>query len=261
MRLTIFGLGEAGGRYATDLAAAGHTVRGFDPGVASAPPGVLLATELEVALSDPELILVLTPSSLSATLVSQSLPHLTHPVVWADFTSGSPQLMAEIGARFVGTSALFADVAVLGPVPLKGAQTDLLTSGPGATVVKTVFEKLGAFVELLETGPGDATARKLLRSVFMKSIATVVIEALDAGRASGCESWVRGQIEAQLTNGDVMVDRFVVGSRLHAKRRAHEMKDAVAYLDTLGVARDMSAASWATLTRLDFANETALTEA
>ena len=40
MRVAVLGLGEAGGRFATDLVAAGVQVAAFDPGPVPSPEGV-----------------------------------------------------------------------------------------------------------------------------------------------------------------------------------------------------------------------------
>jgi hypothetical protein len=41
--------------------------------------------------------------------------------------------------------------------------------------------------------PGDAAARKLLRSVVMKGLGTAVVESLAAAEAAGCAEWLRGE--------------------------------------------------------------------
>jgi 3-hydroxyisobutyrate dehydrogenase len=250
MKITVLGLGEAGGRYAVDLAAAGHSVTGYDPGASSAPAGVRLSRELSDAVSSAELVIVLTPASLSVRLAEDGRAFLQQSSVWADFTSAGPDEMAEAASLFPGHGAEFADVAILGPVPAKGALTDLIVSGRGADAVRSVFTKVGASVEMLDSPAGDATARKLLRSVIMKSLAAVACEAIAAGNAAGCEDWVRNQLDDQLANDGAMVERFITGARQHAERRAHEMRSTVEYLEALGVPTEMSAAAEQSLLRM-----------
>lgn len=250
MKLAVLGLGEAGGRYAADLAAAGHDVIAFDPGPVGTPPGVTRGASAADTVRGIDLAVVLTPASLSVRLASECLPVLEDQAVWADFTSASPQVMAEIGRLAESLGKQFADVAVLGPVPLQGAGTDLIVSGPGADVVMRLFRGVGASIELLDAPPGDATARKLLRSIVMKGIAVITVEAVTAARAAGCDEWMRDQLRMQIAGGDVMIDRFLTGTVQHAERRAHEMEAVVGYLTELGVDREMSAASAQALTRI-----------
>ena len=47
---------------------------------------------------------------------------------------------------------------------------------------------LGADIEVLDGPAGLAAAKKLLRSVFYKSMAAAVVEALEAARAAGTSS-------------------------------------------------------------------------
>jgi 3-hydroxyisobutyrate dehydrogenase-like beta-hydroxyacid dehydrogenase len=250
MKLAVFGLGEAGGRYAADLAAAGHEVVGFDPGPVGTPAGVARAASAIDTVGAVELVVVLTPASLSVRLASECLSALGDNAVWADFTSASPRVMAEIGQLAASVGKLFADVAVLGPVPLSGAGTDLIVSGTGAGVVARLFGGIGASVEVLDSPAGDATSRKLLRSIVMKGMAAITVEAVNAARAAGCEAWMREQLRSQIAGGDVMIDRFLSGTLKHAGRRAHEMEAVVGYLTELGVSFEMSGASAQALTRI-----------
>jgi 3-hydroxyisobutyrate dehydrogenase-like beta-hydroxyacid dehydrogenase len=103
-------------------------------------------------------------------------------------------------------------------------------------------------------------AHKLLRSVLMKGLASVVVEAVTAGRAAGLEQWIRSQIAGQLAgDGQAVIDRFVSGTTKHALRRSKEMQDTASYLSDLGVPAEMTTASAAALARM--ARETAPTPA
>lgn len=261
MNITVLGLGEAGGRYAHDLATAGHRVVGFDPGTIATPEGVTRAADLDEAVTTAELVVVLTPAALSRKLAESSLDRIGTATVWADFTSAAPSVMREIDDLLTQHRRVFADVAVLGSVPLTGARTELSASGSGAPRVAEVFGALGAQVEVLEAPGGDATARKLLRSVVMKGFATIVCEAVEAARAAGSEDWIRAQLRNQLAGGDVIVERFLNGTRQHAERRSHEMRATVEYLADLGVPREMSEASARALERIAMENHAELEQA
>jgi 3-hydroxyisobutyrate dehydrogenase-like beta-hydroxyacid dehydrogenase len=91
-------------------------------------------------------------------------------------------------------------------------------------------------VEVLGDQPGQAAARKLLRSVFMKGLAAASIESLRAARQAGCEPWMRDEIAATLARADEqLLDRLLDGSARHAARRVGEMRDARELLAELGV--------------------------
>jgi hypothetical protein len=81
----------------------------------------------------------------------------------------------------------------------------------------------------------------VVRSVFYKGMAAAVVESLRAGRAAGCESWLRENIAEHL--GAAMVDRLEQGSITHAVRRADEMAAACELLGELGIPARIAAAS------------------
>lgn len=255
---TVIGLGEAGAIYATALVAAGHDVTGFDPVAPTTPAGVTRAATAAEACAGAEVVLVMTGAAAARAVAQECLPVLPEGSCYADFTSSSPQVMRELGQ--LPSKALFADVAILGPVPTQGAKTPLMVSGPGARAVADLLSPVGAEVEIADGGPGAAMAHKLLRSVLMKGLASVVVEAVTAGRAAGLEDWIRGQIARQLAgDGQAVIDRFLVGTAKHAQRRSKEMEDTAIYLTSdLGVPAEMTTASAAALTRIAAAPAEAL---
>src|SRR4051812_15711532 len=217
---TVIGLGEAGAIYATALVQAGHTVTGYDPVAPATPAGVRRAASAAEACRGADVVLVLTGAGAARPVAEECLPAMDEGSCYADLTSSSPGSMAELGR--LPSRALFADVAILGPVPLHGARTPLMASGPGAPALAELLTTVGAPVEVVDGEPGAAMAHKLLRSVLMKGLASVVVEAVTAGRAAGLEDWIRGQIAAQLAgDGQAVVDRLLTGTAKHAARRSH----------------------------------------
>ncbi|MFJ4172135.1 DUF1932 domain-containing protein [Paenarthrobacter sp. NPDC089714] len=247
---TVIGLGEAGATYAAALVAAGHHVKGFDPVAPSTPAGVVRASTAAEACAGADIVLVLTGAAAAPFVAEECLPVLAEGSCYADFTSSAPQVMQELGR--IPSGALFADVAILGPVPTEGARTPLMVSGPGSAAVAALLAPLGADVEIADGEPGAAMAHKLLRSVLMKGLASVVVEAVTAGRAAGLEEWIRGQIARQLAgDGQAVIDRFLVGTAKHAQRRSKEMQDTAGYLaDDLKVPAEMTTAAAAALVRM-----------
>ncbi|WP_115788294.1 NAD(P)-dependent oxidoreductase [Arthrobacter silvisoli] len=247
---TVIGLGEAGATYAAALVAAGHRVTGFDPVAPTTPAGVTRAATAAEACKGADIVLVLTGAAAARSVARECLPVLAAGSCYADFTSSSPHVMQELGQ--LPAEALFADVAILGPVPTQGAKTPLMTSGPGAQAVAELLTPLGAAVEIADGEPGAAMAHKLLRSVLMKGLASVVVEAVNAGRAAGLEEWIREQIARQLAgDGQAVIDRFLTGTAKHAHRRSKEMQDTADYLSAdLQVPAEMTFASATALARM-----------
>lgn len=256
MHCAIIGLGEAGSRYATALVRAGHTVIAFDPRDVPAPTGVSLAKSESEAVSNADLVLVLTSAAVARKIAQTCAPHVKPGAIYADMTSSAPSEMESIAKDVEQTGARFADVAILGPVTVAGAATPLLISGSGAAGSAEVFRGLSANVDTLDAPAGAAMSHKLLRSVFMKGLASLIVEAVSAGAAADATDWIRNEIANQLAgDGQAVIDRFLTGTRIHAERRGFEMESAHDYLSSMGVPAEMTSGTIASLKRL--AQETA----
>lgn len=248
--IAILGLGEAGRRYARGLARAGAVVRGFDPHHRADVPGLTQHDDVSDAVGDADAVLSLVHGSIAGEVAAGAIASLRRGAVYADLNAAAPAAKAAIAAQARERGIRMADVAVLAPVPRAGHATPLLASGDGAEALAELLRPFGVPIEVLEGEAGEAARRKLLRSVFMKGLAAVVIETLDAAAAAGAEGWMRAQIAAELgPDGDAMVDRLVAGTYQHAARRAHEMRDALAELESQGVPADMTRAALARLER------------
>jgi 3-hydroxyisobutyrate dehydrogenase-like beta-hydroxyacid dehydrogenase len=242
--VAVLGLGEAGARYAADLLTAGVAVVGYDPVARPELDGLRLAASPAEAVAGAAVVLSLNAARVAEQVAGEAAAGLAAGSVYADLNTGAPGSKRRAAAVVAGSGALFADVAVLAPVPRRGLRTPLLLAGPGRGALAAFLEPLGVPVEDAGAEPGAAAARKLLRSVFMKGLAAVVLESLDAAAAAGQEPWLREQIAGELSAADAaLVDRLVDGTHQHAGRRLDEMRAAAAYLDELGVAGPVTGAT------------------
>jgi 3-hydroxyisobutyrate dehydrogenase-like beta-hydroxyacid dehydrogenase len=250
MSVAVLGLGEAGAVIASDLARAGARVRGFDP-ACQPPDGVEPAPDARAAAEGADVVLSVTSSPVALEIAETVAPALGEGRLFADLNTAAPALKRELAAVIEATGAGFADVALLRGVPDWGIGTPSLVSGSGAERFAATFRPLGMPVTVVGSSAGEAAARKLARSVFMKGLAAAVGEALAAGERLGCEDWLRPDMEATLSGADErLLRRLVEGSRTHAARRVEEMAAAVAMLEELGVEPRVAAASEAWLRSL-----------
>lgn len=232
MRATVLGLGEAGTLYSAGLVAQGWTVTGYDPADNATPTGVDRAATTQDAVRGADAVLSLVGGKAAAAAAASVAPFLADGAVFADLNAGDPAVKRKI-AGAVGAHR-FADVSVVGSVPAHGAATSVVISGAGSAQAARVFAELGAPVEDIGGAPGDASARKLLRSTFMKGLGALIVESNAAGRAAGAETWVRTQIANELSGGEDALDRLHDGTVKHAARRATETAAAADLLDSLG---------------------------
>ena len=241
MRVAVLGLGEAGSLYATGLVDLGWTVTGFDPADTADPDGVVRAETAAGAVEGAEVVLSLVGGRHALAVAESVAASLAADVVYVDMNTADAATKAAI-ATTVGTHR-FADVSVIGSVPALRSAAGVVISGEAADAAEKLFISLGAKTENIAGAPGDASARKLLRSVFMKGLGALIVEATEAGRAAGAEAWVRAQIAAELSEGDVALDRLLLGTLKHGARRGVEADSAADLVATLGVRPVMARAA------------------
>ena len=232
----MFGLGEAGSRFAADLAAEGVAVRGYDPAGVVTPSGVERAATAGAAVLGADLVLALTAAADAPGALRQAIDHIPATAVYADAATGGATLKQELARVAAERGLAFADVALMSVVPGNGLRTPALVSGPGAVRYVELLAPFGIDLEAIGPEPGAAATRKLLRSVFMKGLAAIVIEAMHAAEQAGQQDWLWGNIVDEVTSaGAPLLSRLVRGTGPHARRRLHEMEASTALLEELGV--------------------------
>lgn len=246
----LIGLGEAGSAIAADLVAAGAAVRGWDP-VAAVPEGVEPASDAVDAAAGTDVLMSANSAPAALDAARSVAPALSEGQVFADLNTAAPALKRELAEVISGTGALFADVALIGPVAGNGLSTRALVSGDGAERFGATMGPLGMPVTVVGTEPGAAAARKLARSVFAKGLAAAIGESLAAAEQLGFEDWLYADLERTLEDADgALLQRLIDGSRLHAARRVDEMEAAVGMLEEVGVEPRIASASEAWLRSL-----------
>jgi 3-hydroxyisobutyrate dehydrogenase-like beta-hydroxyacid dehydrogenase len=249
--IAVLGLGEAGSLLARDLVRGGYDVRGWDPDLHGDLSEIPIASSFADAVRGADVVLSVNWAIVALDVARDALDLLHGGMVYADLNTAGPALKLQLAETVAPSGAAFVDVAMMSPVPGLGIRVPMFLAGDGAEALASMLRPLGTPLEIVGARPGEAAARKLTRSVFFKGMSAAVCEALDAARAAGVEDWLRGDIARTLASADAStVDRIVEGTHKHAKRRAHEMRDAAALLDELGVPNPVTHASVASLERI-----------
>jgi 3-hydroxyisobutyrate dehydrogenase-like beta-hydroxyacid dehydrogenase len=220
--VTIFGLGEAGSLFAADLAGLGIHVHAYDPAEVETPADIERHDKSGSAVAGAEVVLALTGGADAQTALTQAIDEIPKSALYADLSTNSAATKKLLAETAKSRQLEFVDIALMTTVPGHGLKTPALAAGEGASRYVDLFGSLGVPVEQVGDEPGDAAQRKLLRSVMVKGLAAVAIEAMRAGEKAGCGDWL-------------WVARLVRGTERHAERRLHEMEACAAMLEELGV--------------------------
>lgn len=236
MRITIFGLGEAGSLIASDLATQEMDVQAFDPADVPTPDRVTRCSDPAEAVDGATIVMSVTAAADSRDAMDQAWDSIGSPTIYADLSTAAPRVKLELADVASEKGVAFADVALMAPVPGRGLSTPALAAGTGAKDLSDLLNHHGARIEVIGDVAGEASARKLTRSVVTKGLAALIIEAIEAGEARGEGDWARAHIVELVTALDAeMVERLISGTIEHGSRRLEEMQTAADFLDGLGV--------------------------
>jgi 3-hydroxyisobutyrate dehydrogenase-like beta-hydroxyacid dehydrogenase len=234
MRVAVLGLGEAGAMYARAAVDSACAVTGFDP-IVHGLAEVDHVDSIESAVSDAELVLSLVGGEASRGAGTQALAAMRAGALFADMNTVAPQTKSTLATIAASRGVLFADVAIMAPVPRAGARTPLLVAGAGADRFAAIFPVSTAPIESVGPVAGAAAELKLLRSVFMKGLAALVFESVEAAEKIDSRDWMLSEIANELgESGQQLVERLIDGTTKHAVRREHEMTDAERHLAQVG---------------------------
>lgn len=132
----------------------------------------------------------------------------------------------------------------MGTVPGNGVATPTLASGPGAERYAEAINELGGDVEVIGPDPGEAAARKLLRSIITKGLTSLMIESLEAAERRGTADWLWPYLVDELSSiEEPFLRRLLDGTPRHIDRRIIEMESAETFLTSLDVEPIMTSAT------------------
>jgi 3-hydroxyisobutyrate dehydrogenase-like beta-hydroxyacid dehydrogenase len=251
VQIVMFGLGEAGSLFAADLVAAGVDVHGYDPAPVATPAGVTRHGDPSSAVAGADVVLALTPQADALTAITQAIDTIPSGALYADLSTSAATVKRSLAEVAASRGLAFADVALLSLVPGNGMRALALASGTGADRYVATMAPLGVPVTAIGDVAGDAATRKLLRSVMMKGLAALVVEAMRAADAAGLSEWLWGNLVDEITSADeALLARLVRGTGTHSLRRLHEMEACEAQLLSLGIDPVMTRSTVESLRRI-----------
>ena len=241
MRVAVLGLGEAGSIYAADLSARGAVVIGTDLRASAVVDGVGFAADIPHTVRGADVVLSLVGAGSAAAVLDEALPAMDAAGIYVDMNTSGPDDKRRLAAVAAARRIPFVDVAILAPVPRARIDTPLLLSGPGVARLRPILDELGVPASDAGAEAGASARLKLLRSVFMKGLAAVVVESVTAAQIFGAEDWLIDQIASDLgASGRDVVHHLLEGTAKHAVRREVEMIEVREFLDSLDAPHPMT---------------------
>lgn len=207
--------------------------------------GVTLVDSYKTLAESSDLIIVPIPPAFSLDAAKSIAPFMRPGQVYADVSGATPDEKKAIADVLAEHGVLFADGAMLGALAKYQHRVPIVTSGSGAAAFAEYMNPRGMKIRVVEGGPGAASAIKLVRSIFMKGIAALMIDTMQAADAYDVSDEIVASLSKSLDGIPFVshLDRIVTGTALHCTRRAAELKGSVAMQEEAGLNPEMTLAS------------------
>ncbi|MBP2076912.1 NAD(P)-dependent oxidoreductase [Oceanobacillus polygoni] len=252
--LGFIGFGEAGFELAKGLTEEGVSgIVAFDPMLHDSTLSKQIknrAEEAEVQIVDTpsevlrkvDTVFVAVPAQYTLDVCDGVRSNLNEAHLYIDVSAARPDIKKKVDEIVTSMGGQFVDAAMLGPLTVHGHKVLMLASGSGAYRFKEGYDPLNMNIKLVGEQAGDASAIKLLRSIYMKGTASLLVEVLEAARALRVEDEVIESLKETIesTPFDKTVDQLVTGTSIHSERRAFEIEGSVQLLENLGLDAKMA---------------------
>lgn len=162
-----------------------------------------------------------------------------------DMNSVAPETKRQAAKLLEATGLHYLDVAVLSPIHPKRHAAPLAIAGAVDGTIRDAIDRFGFDADVFSTTIGDAASLKLLRSIVIKGVESLLVECHQAGESVGLTDKVLRSLAPSFPGIDwpERLDYVLQRVEQHGERRAAEMKEAVSFLDELGVPPLMSKAA------------------
>ena len=234
----LVGYGEVGRILAEDLRKQDVNVSAYDIKLRSDQTGgalrdhaathrvALAASHADLAAQSDFIVSAVTASQ--AVPVAQACAGALKPGAWfLDFNSASPGAKRRAAALIDGNGGRYVEGAVMTSVPPKRIKVPLLLGGVGAGELAPLLVALGFDAKVASAELGVASAVKMCRSIMIKGMEAMVIEAFTTARAYGVEDAVLASLKETFPGIDWEKQGAYFFQRVieHGRRRSEEVRE------------------------------------
>lgn len=189
------------------------------------------------AANDADVIFSCVTADQAEAVARQARSYLEAGQFFVDVNSAAPETKRRAASDVMAAGAHYIEAAVMAPVAPKGVGTAILAGGPEAARAAAMLNPLGMDIRAIATEYGRASATKLSRSIMIKGIEALIVDATRAARAWGVADDIFASLERTFpgTNFAALAENMAERVRTHGRRRAAEMREAADMLADLGI--------------------------
>ena len=250
MQLALIGYGEVGRILAEDLRARDAAVIAFDlqlshTGSAAAESmrsharqhGVVLVDSHGAAVRSADLVLSAVTASQAVAVAQACAAGLPRGTFFLDFNSASPGAKLRAAEHVNAAGGRYVEGAVMTSIPPYRIKVPLLLGGPDATALLPMLNDLGFAAKVASERLGVASATKMCRSVMIKGLEAMVIEAFTTARHYGVEDAVIASLNETFPSIDWNRQGAYLFQRVieHGRRRSEEVREVAVTVREAGL--------------------------
>jgi len=261
LRMGFIGFGEAASAMARGLKAEGVQVCAYDSNW-NVPPwgpriqeraaqtGAQLVETPEALSRCADVIISSVVSSAAVQAANAIAPYLTPAHWYADMNSASPATKRAVAAAVQPSGCRFVDFAVMAAVPPHQHRVPILAAGEAAQELAELLGRVGMRIQVVGSQPGQASAIKMFRSIVVKGLEALAVEAVAASYPFQAHELVFQSLDESFASMPLgsLCRYLLVRHGMHGERRAKEMEEVAHALQELGVEPVMAEAAFRRLT-------------
>src|SRR6201996_359539 len=181
---------------------------------------------------------------VSAVTASQAVPvakacaeAVRRGAWYLDFNSASPGAKQRAARLIDGAGGRYVEGAVMTSVPPYRIKVPLLLGGGDAAELAPLLNDLGFAAQAASDKLGVASATKMCRSIMIKGMEAMVIEAFTTARAYGVEDAVLASLKETFPSIDWEKQGAYFFQRVieHGRRRAEEVREVAETVREIGL--------------------------
>ena len=211
----------------------------------AAETGTIFRENISTLIEEVEAVISCVTGSVALAVAREAAPYLEKHHLFVDVNTASPKTMEAVGKVIQESGADFADVAMLGGIPTFLHRVPSLASGSGAERFKKAMDPYGMDITIVGEMPGQASAIKMFRSVFMKGFLALLMEMLNGTHRYKVDSLVLDSIARTMEKKSFLetVQMQMAKGVINAERMSHEMEEVIDTYTEMGLPSAMSSAT------------------
>jgi 3-hydroxyisobutyrate dehydrogenase-like beta-hydroxyacid dehydrogenase len=234
----LVGYGEVGRILAEDLRKQDVKVTAYDIKLRSdqtggplrdhaSAHGVALTTSHADLAAQSDFIVSAVTASQAVPVAEACAPAVKQGAWFLELNSASPGAKQRAATLIDGKGGRYVEGAVMTSIPPYRIKVPLLLGGAGAATLAPLLVELGFDAKVASQELGVASAVKMCRSVMIKGMEAMVIEAFTTARAYGVEDAVLASLKETFPGIDWEKQGAYFFQRVieHGRRRSEEVRE------------------------------------